>query len=170
MPGISASTRKNLSKPINDELTPRQQRAVLALLESRSVAEAARRADVPVSTLRYWRRSHEPFQRRLRELRQEALGHATLRLQRRASVAVEKLFDMIESDQKIEGGRAALIRTALHFAHRAAAYDELHDRIELLEQAARRASPGAFQADDDQPAKDVETDAESNAESNETVQ
>ncbi len=131
---------------------------MLALLESRSVAEAARLAEVPVSTLRYWRRKHEPFQRRLGELRREALSHATLRLQRRASVAVEKLFDLIESDEKVEGGRAALIRTALYFAHRAAAHDELHDRIEQLEQAARRAAPGAFSSDDRPAAVDPAAD------------
>ena len=156
MAGINSPARKKLSTTDNQDLSPRQERAVVALLESRSVAEAARITDVPVSTLRYWRKRHEPFNRRLRELREEALGHATLRLQRRASVAVEKLFDMIDSDKKVDGGRASLIRTALSFAHRAAAYDELHERIQSLEETFRGAARGALEPGDGEPGGTVQ--------------
>ncbi len=117
-------------------LTPSQQRAITALLESRSVAAAARQANVGQSTLRRWLREDENFQTVLRHLREEALGHASLRLQQSASIAVDTLYNLLASKNPIEPGRASLVRAALDFAFRSGAYCDLADRIAALENGA----------------------------------
>jgi len=70
-------------------LTTRQDRAIAALLESPSIAAAARKAEVGESTLRQWLREDEDFQAMLRLTRHETLSHVTTRLQQEAEKAVD---------------------------------------------------------------------------------
>jgi hypothetical protein len=51
---------------------------------------------------------------------------------------VQALVDLLASKDRIEPGRAALVRTALDFAFRAGSYTDLAERIEELEQEAAR--------------------------------
>jgi hypothetical protein len=83
-------------------LTPAQERAVVALLEARSIAAAARQAGVPERTLHRWLRHDTDFQDELRYLRQQALGHAAARLQQGASTAADRLFTLLDSKDPIE--------------------------------------------------------------------
>ncbi len=108
----------------------------MALLEARSVAAAARKARVGDSTLRRWLREDEGFQTKLRQLREEALSHASLRLQHGASRAVEAMLNLIESKDRIEVGRASLVRAAIDLAFRSGAYSDLADRVAVLEDNA----------------------------------
>ena len=109
---------------------------MLALLLAHSVAAAARRSGVSERSIHRWLRQDKQFQTRLRQLREEALGQASSRLQQGASDTVAAMYKLIESDRLIESGRAALIRTALDFAFRSGAYNNLADRIAGLEEAA----------------------------------
>jgi hypothetical protein len=113
-------------------------RALAALLDSPTIVAAAQAAGVGESTLRRWLRDDEEFQDKLRQSRQQALRHVSLRLQQRASEAVEALFDNITSEKRVEPGRAAMLRTALDFAFRAGAYNDLAERLEALETAAKQ--------------------------------
>jgi AraC-like DNA-binding protein len=83
-------------------LTPAQERAVVALLEARSIAAAARQAGIPERTLHRWLRHDTDFQDELRYLRQQALGHAAARLQQGASTAADRLFTLLDSKDPIE--------------------------------------------------------------------
>ena len=116
-----------------DGLTSSQVRAIAALLEARSIVEAARQARVGESSIRRWLRQDEQFQTKLRRLREAALSHASLRLQQGASAAVEKMLSLIDSKERIESGRASLVRTALDFAFRSGAYSDLAERLTALE-------------------------------------
>ena len=117
----------------NDGLTPSQERAIETLLTARSVAAAARDADVGESTLRRWLREDKNFQRKLRGLREEALSHGALQLQNGVSKAVGKLYDLIDSNKGIEPGRASLVRTALEYAYRSNVYSDVLERMKTLE-------------------------------------
>jgi hypothetical protein len=128
-----------------------QERAIAALLDSRTIVAAAQKAEIGESTLRRWLREDELFQTKLRQLREEALGHVSLRLQQRASDAVEALFDNIASANRIEPGRAALLRTALDFAFRAGSYNDLADRIQALEVAQQDGNPGEAPEEAEEP-------------------
>ena len=106
-------------------LTQPQELALVALLMAPSVAAAARQSGVGERSIHRWLHEDVHFQKKLRQLRQEALGQASSRLQQAASDAVAAMYQLIQSDRPIESGRASLIRTALDFAYRAGARDDL---------------------------------------------
>ena len=78
----------------------------MALVEARSTVATARTAGVGESSIRRWLREDERFQTKLRQLREEALSHASL------------------------------VRTAINFAFRSDAYSDLSERIAALEDNA----------------------------------
>ena len=124
-----------------DGLTPGQERAIQAMLTARSIAAAARQADVGQSTLRRWLREDDNFQEKLRQLREEALSHAALMLQQGAATAVCIMYDLIQSGKPIDPGRVSLIRTAIEFAFRAAIYCDIIERVKAIEKAQRQNQP-----------------------------
>ena len=131
----SAPIRSN-NRSRRDGVTPSQHRALVALVGARSIVAAARTAGVGESSIRRWLREDERFQTKLRQLREEALSHASLRLQQGASRAVEVMLKLIESEDRIEVGRASLVRTAIDLAFRSGAYSDLADRLAVLEENA----------------------------------
>ena len=138
---MKKSISKNLT-PINssndrdDGLTPSQERAVTAMLTARSIAAAARAAEVGESSLRRWLRQDENFQTKLRGLREEALSQGALKLQNGVPEAVETLYRLIARDKGVEPGRASLVRTALEFAYRSSVYNDVMERLKILEKQA----------------------------------
>ncbi len=123
----------NQSNDRNDGLTPSQERAIEALLDSRSIAAAARKAEVGESSLRRWLREDDNFQDKLRRIREEALSHAALQLQKGVPVAVGTLYDLIQRDKRIEPGRASLIRAAVDFGFRSSVYSDVVERLKTVE-------------------------------------
>ena len=71
---MSKPTRTYTSNARRDGLTPGQERAIRPMLTERSIAAAARQANVGQSTLRRWLREDDNFQNKLRQLREEALA------------------------------------------------------------------------------------------------
>ena len=123
--------------PDQPQLTPAQKRAIPALLSAPSITEAARESKVSKRSIFRWLRENAPFQDALAEARQQALAHAATRLQHFAGETVETMQGLLQSDRHIEPGRASLVRTALDFAFRAGAYDDLQRRLRQLEKQAQ---------------------------------
>ena len=115
------------------DLTSQQVQALVALLHSPSIVAAARQTGVSERSVRRWIKDNPSFRTRLRELRTEALTGASNRLQVDAYGAVEVLHKLIRSENKIETGRAALIRTALDYAFKAGGYVDVVERLDALE-------------------------------------
>ena len=130
---LNGSTVLNQSNDRNDGLTPSQERAIKALLASRSIAAAARQAEVGESSLRRWLREDDNFQDKLRRLREQSLSHAALQLQEGVSKAVGILYDLMEREKRVEAGRASLIRTALDYGFRSSIYSDVIERVKTLE-------------------------------------
>jgi hypothetical protein len=129
--------------PDAPKLNPTQHRALAALLEAPSIAAAARQTGVNERTIRRWLHDDPDFQAELSRMRRQYLGHAATRLQSSASVAVQTLLDLLAAKDRIEPGRAALVRTALvrtalDFVFRAGSYSDLAERLDDLEAAAAR--------------------------------
>ncbi len=131
--GSTVPTAINSSNDRNDGLTPSQERAIEALLAERSIAAAARQAEVGESSLRRWLREDDNFQNKLRRIREGALSHAALQLQQGVSKAVGILHDLIERDRRIEPGRASLIRAAVDFGYRSSVYSDVIERLKTVE-------------------------------------
>ncbi len=126
------------SNVLRDGLTPSQERAIRALLTARSVAAAARQANVGQSTLRRWLREDDNFQNQFRQYRQEALSHAALILQLGAADAAWIMRELIRTNAPVDRTRVSLIRTAIEYAFRSAVYLDIIDRVKALEKAQRR--------------------------------
>ncbi len=125
-----------------DGLTPSQERTIRAMLTARSIAAAARQADVGQSTLRRWIREDDNFQNKLRQFRERALSHAALMLQQGPAQAVCIMYELIQHEGRIDPGRVSLIRTAIEFAFRAAVYCDIIERVKALEKAQRQPAAG----------------------------
>src|SRR5215213_11497562 len=77
------------------QLTRRQEHALTALMKHPFVAQAARAASVPESTLRRWLRGDADFIRAYRDMRRKVTEHANGLLQTASSEAAAKLIAMM---------------------------------------------------------------------------
>jgi hypothetical protein len=102
-PDGAAETAKDRQEPpeasADEELTARQERAILALLWAPRLTRAARRAEVGVSTLRGWLRDRE-FMTAYRLARREIFEQSVARLQRLAGRAVSTLRSCLAKENK----------------------------------------------------------------------
>jgi hypothetical protein len=115
-----------------DELSPKQELALRALLSHRSMKEAALASGVGETTL--WRyKKDEAFSRRLREVQQEIVGHAALRLRCESEEAVAVLGEIMRKQDAPPFARIAAARSIIEFTIRVGEMDELRRRIEELE-------------------------------------
>lgn len=118
-------------------LTPKQHRAVVALLEEKSAPAAALKAGCHPRTLTGWMRD-PTFQAALAEARREALRGTLARLQVAAGEALEVLRDVLKDPNVFARLQAA--QTILGQAMKVAQAEELERRLEAVEaQLARRA-------------------------------
>lgn len=98
------------------QLSPKKTRAIVALLSSGTVRDAAKEAGVPESTLRRWRREDADFRFELEARRCEALEDAAAMLHDATAAAVKVLVEQMEgADSESVKVRAAtnLLRLGL---------------------------------------------------------
>lgn len=113
-------------------LTPRQDAAIAALLETGKVVDAARRVKVHERTLRTWL-DDPAFLAAYRRARGEVMAHSLGALQQATSEAVKTLRSAMKGRGKALAVSAA--RTVLEHAVRAAELVDHAERIEALERA-----------------------------------
>jgi hypothetical protein len=119
--------------PDEDQLTPAQERAVIALLSSSSLEEAAKAARVSVSSLRRWRQ--EPaFQVAYRHARFALLESATAKLRGAACRAVEVLVEAMNDKEAPHSVRIRAAQVVLESAYKSAEVEDLAERLEAQEQ------------------------------------
>jgi DNA mismatch repair ATPase MutS len=118
-------------------LTPKQHKALAALLSEPTVTAAAANVGIGERTLHTW--LHEPtFADAYTALRHEAVGLAVGRLQRATGIAVDALVDVLdtESTPAPAAVRVSAAKVIIEYAIRFRELDELESRIAQLEQAA----------------------------------
>ena len=117
-------------------LSPKQQRALEALLTRPTMKEAAAAAGVSETTL--WRYMKDPaFSGELREARRLAYDHTIARLQRDSGDAVTVLRGLMMKEDAPAAARVSAARTLLDYADRFAEVDDLRGRLEELEDYLR---------------------------------
>ena len=114
-------------------LSPKQERALHAVLTHPNLKEAALAAGVSDVTLWRYMKDAE-FSRRLRESRRGAIDHVALRLQGSAAAAVTVLCDLMAKEDAPAAARISATRTVLDYAFRAVEMDDLKARVGELEQ------------------------------------
>ncbi len=120
--------------PNGSKRTARQEEAVLALLETPTIAAAAHKIGVNESTLRRWRAEPE-FQQALDETRREAYSEALHRMRASADKAVDALLKVLEDDDSKPSEQISAARVVLSHAHRAEDALNVRQRLAALEAA-----------------------------------
>lgn len=115
-------------------LTPKQEKALSALLTEPTILAAAKKVGVGERTLHTW--LGEPaFTEAYRAARRAALGQAIARLQQVSSKAVDALLEVIDTEftPSPPAVRVSAASKILEFALKAMETEDLADRIAALE-------------------------------------
>jgi hypothetical protein len=119
----------------DDKLGRRKEDAIVALLSTRSVEDAARACDTPVRTLYHWL-SEPDFDKAYRAARRKAFGQATARLQHGASAAATTLLKVMVDAETPAATRVRAAECVLNHAAKGIEIEEIEARVAALEQAA----------------------------------
>ena len=117
----------------NETLTPIQQRAIIALMESRNIKVAAQRVRVGRSTLQRWLK--EPaFQKALSESESEVIGNASRSLLAGMEIAITELYRiMTNPNPDSENTKRKACNDWLGFLLKFREYSNYEERISNLE-------------------------------------
>ena len=121
---------------IDDTLTPKQQKAIAALLAEPTVERAAARVGIGHRTLHRWQHEDPIFADAYRDARRAAVTQAIARLQQVSSAAVCTLASVMADDTERGATRVTAARVVLELALRAVELEDLEQRITMLEAAA----------------------------------
>ena len=124
-----------MSLELND-LTIRQDKAIAALLTCRTIAEAAKLAEVGERSIYRWLKQ-DTFQSHLRRARRQALSQALGRLQQVADRAVDTLDTILDDKKATTAGRVSAVRAALRYACHGIEIDDFEERLTTVERAQK---------------------------------
>ena len=119
-----------------DELTPKQEQAIVALINEPSIEKAATRVGVGERTLYRWL-SDPLFSSAYRSARREAFSQAIGLTQKYAPLAVNQLAKMVHDPSTPATARVTAAVALLRFSRESIELDDLAGRIEALERQAR---------------------------------
>jgi hypothetical protein len=113
-------------------LEPKQEQAIVALLNQPTVAQAAQVSGVSERTLHRW--LGEPtFAQAYRTARREAFSHAVSMAQRYTPLAVQTLAKTMTDTSSPHSSRVSAASNLLKFGRESIELDELVGRVEALE-------------------------------------
>lgn len=115
-------------------MNPRQEQAIIALLNEPTVKRAAESANMGERTIYRWMR--EPaFRRAYMNARREAFAHAVALTQRYAPLAVQTLAQIMVDQNAPYAARVAAAVSLLRFSRESVELDDLSRRVEQIEEA-----------------------------------
>ena len=120
----------------SEDLTIRQEKAITALLSCRTVAEAAKLAQVGERSIYRWLKQ-DTFQSPLRRARRQALSQALGRLQQVADRAVDTLDTILDDKKATTASRVSAVRAALRYACHGIEIDDFEERLAAVERAQK---------------------------------
>ena len=120
----------------SEDLTIRQEKAIAALLSCRTVAEAAKLAQVGERSIYRWLKQ-DTFQSHLRRARRQALSQALGRLQQVADRAVDTLDTILDDKKATTASRVSAVRAALRYACHGIEIDDFEERLAAVERAQK---------------------------------
>jgi hypothetical protein len=123
-------------RPLSEELTRKQQHAILALLSNRSVEDAARACHTPVRTIFRWLKDPE-FDSAYRAAKKAAFGQGIARLHHLTSAAVSTLGKVMLDAGTPPATKVRAADTILNHTVRAIEMEDLEARLAELERVAQ---------------------------------
>lgn len=119
----------------DSKLGRKQEDAIIALLATRSVEEAARTCNTTTRTLYRWL-TDPAFDKAYREARRKAFGQATARLQHGASAAATTLLKVMLDQGTPASTKVRAAECVLAHAAKAIEIEDIEARVSELEKAA----------------------------------
>jgi len=119
-----------------EKLTPRQQKALLALLNEPTVLKAAQASGVGERTLHRWIREPE-FKRAYREALRESFSQTVALLHRYGPLAVATLAGVTQAQDAPHSAKVAASSAMLKHGRESIELDDLAERVEAVERAQR---------------------------------
>lgn len=116
-------------------LTPKQEQAIVALLNEPTVSRAAATLGMNERTLYRWLET-DAFGRAYRRARREAFAQAIALTQRYAPAAVHALAKIMGDEKATYASRVSAATALLRFSRESIELDDLAARIEALESQA----------------------------------
>jgi transposase-like protein len=123
-----------------EKLGRKKEAAVLALLSSRNVEEAARAAGVTARTLYRWQKEPE-FDAAYREARRAAVSQANARLQQASGAAATTILKLMVDSTVPASVRIRASECVLNHANKTIEIEDIEVRVAALEEAAKKAAP-----------------------------
>ena len=127
----------------SSNLTPKQEKAIIALLTHGSVENAAHAAGVGVRTLHRWMKEDPDFDAAYRAAKREAYGHSIARLHHLSSAAVSTLGKIMLDSKTPPATRVRAADSILNHTTKAVEIEGIEERVAELEQAIEDVKPGA---------------------------
>lgn len=115
-------------------LNQRQDKFLKALLETSSVEEACRMADINKNT-GYKYLKDETFMKEYRSIRRQLMQDVTAKLQKSSIDAVNTLNEVMLDDTATPSSRVQAAKNVLDVAYRSIEIDDTQERLEELEKA-----------------------------------
>jgi len=125
-----------------DKLGGKKEAAILALLTTRSIEEAARTADVPLRSLYRWLKEPE-FSTEYRKAKRAAFGQAVARLQQGTAAAAAVMLKLMVDTGVPASTRLRAADSVFTHAKNAIEFEEIEARVAALEQAAELSKQGS---------------------------
>ena len=113
-------------------LPRKQTKAITALLNHRTIGEAAEAVGVGQSTLFRWMQDSN-FQRAYRDAKHRIVNHSITRLQQATGEAVETLVEIMKDDTKPASSRVACAKAILDLSVKTIELEDLATRVDALE-------------------------------------
>ena len=117
-------------------LPQKQTKAIVSLLNCRTIQEAATQTGVDQSTIWRWMKD-QAFQEALQEAKHRMVTHAIIQLQQVTGAAVDTLRDIIADNDAPPNSRVSASKTVLDFAVKALKMEDIEARIKMLEDRAK---------------------------------
>ena len=113
-------------------MTPKKEKALNALLTSRTFDEAAKLADISPRTL-YRYRQDEEFKAEYEKAVGELIGDASDRLKMSLSSAIETLYSIASDSGEMSGNRISASRALLEYGLKYSEYNDVLLEIRAME-------------------------------------
>lgn len=125
-----------------DQLTPKKQKAITALILCPTIKQAAESSGVPANTIYKWRQRDPSFMSAYREARLSQLHQAQNMLLQAANKAVLALVAILDDVKSDVFAKVKSAQTILEYGFRTYEQDRVESRLDSLEQLLEQVGDG----------------------------
>ena len=131
---IFSNERKwEILKGFQSSLTPKQEKAIMALLTEPTIKKVAELVGVGESTLYRWFQEDE-FNQAFRDARKRTFPQSISHLQQATTTAVYTLKEIMENSEASSSSRVTAAKTVIEMAYRAYEMEDLSAEIEEIKE------------------------------------